>query len=59
MDFIVELFRNLLEHPDWSMTDACTDAYGKTLKKFHGWIASSSFTVNIFILTLSSFFCFF
>ncbi|KAK8332218.1 hypothetical protein V6Z11_A10G127000 [Gossypium hirsutum] len=45
MDFIVELFHNLLAHPDWSVTDACTDAYGKTLRKFHGWIASSSFTV--------------
>ncbi|XP_022760310.1 glycolipid transfer protein 1-like [Durio zibethinus] len=45
MDFLVELFRNLLAHPDWTMTEACTDSYGKTLKKFHGWIASSSFTV--------------
>ncbi|XP_062093755.1 glycolipid transfer protein 1-like [Humulus lupulus] len=45
MDFLVELFRNLLDHPDWSMSQACTDSYGKTLKKFHGWLASSSFTV--------------
>ncbi|GMI64177.1 glycolipid transfer protein 1, ARABIDOPSIS GLYCOLIPID TRANSFER PROTEIN 1 [Hibiscus trionum] len=45
MDFIIELFRNLLSHPDWTMTECCTDSYGKTLKKFHGWIASSSFTV--------------
>ncbi|KAL4308405.1 hypothetical protein GQ457_01G031450 [Hibiscus cannabinus] len=45
MDFLVELFRNLLAHPDWTMTECCTDSYGKTLKKFHGWIASSSFTV--------------
>ncbi|KAK8548647.1 hypothetical protein V6N13_054575 [Hibiscus sabdariffa] len=45
MDFIVELFRNLLSHPDWTMTECCTDSYGKTLKKFHGWLASSSFTV--------------
>ncbi|EOY06096.1 Glycolipid transfer protein 1 isoform 4, partial [Theobroma cacao] len=44
MDFLVELFRNLLAHPDWTMAEACTDSYGKTLKKFHGWIASSSFT---------------
>ena len=51
MDFLVELFRNLLAHPDWTMVEACTDSYGKTLKKFHGWIASSSFTVNIFIPT--------
>lgn len=45
MDFLVALFRNLLEHPDWSMSQACTDSYGKTLKKWHGWIASSSFTL--------------
>jgi hypothetical protein len=45
MDFLVELFRNLLEQPDWTMTQACTDSYTKTLKKFHGWLASSSFTV--------------
>ncbi|XP_010934310.2 glycolipid transfer protein 1 [Elaeis guineensis] len=45
MDFLVELFRNLLEHPDWTMSQACTDSYSKTLKKWHGWLASSSFTV--------------
>ncbi|XP_057479567.1 glycolipid transfer protein 1-like isoform X2 [Actinidia eriantha] len=45
MDFLVELFRNLLEHQDWTMTQACMDSYSKTLKKFHGWIASSAFTV--------------
>uniref|UniRef100_A0A803PCZ1 Glycolipid transfer protein domain-containing protein n=1 Tax=Cannabis sativa TaxID=3483 RepID=A0A803PCZ1_CANSA len=45
MDFLVALFRNLLDHPDWSMSQACTDSYSKTLKKFHGWLASSSFTV--------------
>ncbi|XP_058094635.1 glycolipid transfer protein 1-like isoform X1 [Magnolia sinica] len=45
MDFLVELFRNLLEHPDWTMSQVCTDSYGKTLKKWHGWLASSSFTV--------------
>ncbi|GKV19078.1 hypothetical protein SLEP1_g29376 [Rubroshorea leprosula] len=45
MDFLVELFRNLLAHPDWTMSQACTDSYGKTLKKWHGWLASSSFTV--------------
>ncbi|XP_039071224.1 glycolipid transfer protein 1-like [Hibiscus syriacus] len=45
MDFLVELFRNLLSHPDWTMTECCTNSYGKTLKKFHGWIASSSFTI--------------
>ncbi|MBA0555556.1 hypothetical protein Golob_025728, partial [Gossypium lobatum] len=47
MDFLVELFRNLLAHPDWTMTESCTDSYGKTLKKFHGWIASSAFTVAL------------
>uniref|UniRef100_A0A0D6R036 Glycolipid transfer protein domain-containing protein n=1 Tax=Araucaria cunninghamii TaxID=56994 RepID=A0A0D6R036_ARACU len=45
MDFMVELFRNLLEHQEWTMTEACTNAYNKTLKKWHGWIASTSFTV--------------
>ncbi|KAI4368415.1 hypothetical protein MLD38_016973 [Melastoma candidum] len=45
MDFLVELFRNLLSHEDWTMSQACTDSYGKTLKKWHGWIASSSFTM--------------
>lgn len=45
MDFLVELFRNLLEHQDWAMSEACTDSYGKTLKKWHGWIASSTFSV--------------
>ncbi|WJX45566.1 hypothetical protein P8452_32436 [Trifolium repens] len=45
MDFLVALFRNLIEHDDWPMSQACTDAYNKTLKKLHGWLASSSFTV--------------
>ncbi|KAK2643682.1 hypothetical protein Ddye_018877 [Dipteronia dyeriana] len=45
MDFLVELFRNLVSHPDWTMSQACTDSYSKTLKKWHGWLASSSFTV--------------
>uniref|UniRef100_A0ACD5YVM2 Uncharacterized protein n=1 Tax=Avena sativa TaxID=4498 RepID=A0ACD5YVM2_AVESA len=45
MDFLVELFRNLLDHPDWTMGQACTDSYTKTLKKWHGWLASTSFTV--------------
>ncbi|KAL3726951.1 glycolipid transfer protein 1 [Eucalyptus grandis] len=45
MDYLVELFRNLLIHPDWTMSQACSDSYGKTLKKWHGWLASSSFTV--------------
>ncbi|CAN0904730.1 Glycolipid transfer protein 1 [Linum grandiflorum] len=45
MDFLVELFRNLVTHQDWTMSQACTDSYCKTLKKFHGWLASSSFTV--------------
>ncbi|OWM70493.1 glycolipid transfer protein 1 [Punica granatum] len=45
MDFLVELFRNLLSHPEWTMSQACSDSYGKTLKKWHGWLASSSFSV--------------
>ncbi|XP_077210560.1 glycolipid transfer protein 1-like [Tasmannia lanceolata] len=45
MDFLVELFHNLLSHPDWTMLQVCNDSYNKTLKKWHGWLASSSFTV--------------
>ncbi|GLT71407.1 hypothetical protein SLA2020_434280 [Shorea laevis] len=45
MDFLVELFRNLLQHKDWAMSQACSDSYCKTLKKWHGWLARSSFTV--------------
>ncbi|KAL3517715.1 hypothetical protein ACH5RR_020304 [Cinchona calisaya] len=45
MDFLVELFRNLVQHPDWPMSQACTDSYNKTLKKWHGWLASSSFKI--------------
>ncbi|KAA8550732.1 hypothetical protein F0562_002416 [Nyssa sinensis] len=45
MDFLVELFRNLLEHADWTMSQVCSDSYSKTLKQWHGWLASSSFTV--------------
>uniref|UniRef100_A0A7N0VIC2 Glycolipid transfer protein domain-containing protein n=1 Tax=Kalanchoe fedtschenkoi TaxID=63787 RepID=A0A7N0VIC2_KALFE len=43
MDFLVELFRNLLDHEDWSMIHACMISYNKTLKKWHGWICGSSF----------------
>ncbi|KAJ6689236.1 hypothetical protein OIU85_005619 [Salix viminalis] len=45
LDFLVELFLNLLAHPDWTMSQACADSYGKTLKKFHGWVSSSYSTV--------------
>ncbi|KAL2325145.1 hypothetical protein Fmac_024203 [Flemingia macrophylla] len=45
MDFLLALFRNLIDHTDWSMSQVCTDSYNKTLKKWHGWLASSSFTV--------------
>lgn len=45
MDFLVELFKNLLQHAEWTMSQACSDSYSKTLKKWHGWLASSSFTV--------------
>ncbi|XP_010522469.1 PREDICTED: glycolipid transfer protein 1 [Tarenaya hassleriana] len=47
MDFLVELFRNLLAHPDWTMSQVCGDSYQKTLKKWHGWLASSSFSVAL------------
>jgi Glycolipid transfer protein (GLTP) len=50
MDFLVELFKNLLEHPDWTMPQTCTDSYEKTLKKWHGWLASSSFKVWVSVL---------
>lgn len=46
MDYLVELFRNLHDNPDWSMSKACSEAYGKTLKKWHNWLASSSFSVR-------------
>lgn len=52
MDFLVELFHNLLDHPDWSMSRACTDAYGKTLKKWHNWLATSSFSVMLLVPTI-------
>ncbi|RHN80363.1 putative glycolipid transfer protein [Medicago truncatula] len=47
MDFLVAVFRNLIEHADWSMSQACTDSYYKTLKKWHGWLASSTVTEEI------------
>lgn len=52
MDFLVELFRNLMEHPDWKMSQACAEAYGKTLKIWHGWLASSTFSVKSLILLI-------
>ncbi|GFP83605.1 hypothetical protein PHJA_000503900 [Phtheirospermum japonicum] len=36
MDFLFELFHNLAEHQDCSMSQVYNDAYGKTLKKWHG-----------------------
>jgi hypothetical protein len=50
MDFFVELFRNFLGHQDQTMSQACTDSYTLTLKKFHGWLTSSTFTVVAFTL---------
>jgi len=47
MDFLVELFRNLNAHADWSMSQCATAAYISTLKKYHGWIASAAFTVAL------------
>ncbi|EPS66782.1 hypothetical protein M569_07995, partial [Genlisea aurea] len=47
MDFLVELFRNLVLHDDWTLSQSCSDSYGKTLKQWHGWIASSSFSVAV------------
>ncbi|KMZ74814.1 putative Glycolipid transfer protein [Zostera marina] len=45
MDYLIELFGNLVEHPDWSMSHVCTHSYAKTLKQWHGFLASSSFTI--------------
>ncbi|XP_061343476.1 glycolipid transfer protein 1-like [Gastrolobium bilobum] len=50
MDFTVQMFSNLREHEDWSMRRACADSYNKTLKPWHGWLASSSFGVAIKLL---------
>jgi hypothetical protein len=49
MDFLVALFHNLIQHPEWQMSQVCSDAYSKTLKKWHGWLASSSFSVLLLI----------
>jgi hypothetical protein len=46
MDFLVELFRNLNAHQDWSMSQCASAAYTSTLKKYHGWIASAAFSVR-------------
>ncbi|KAK7243110.1 hypothetical protein RIF29_37895 [Crotalaria pallida] len=45
MDFLVALFHNLIEHEDWPMSQAATDSYDKTLKQWHGWLSSQSFTI--------------
>ncbi|XP_051153042.1 glycolipid transfer protein 1-like isoform X2 [Andrographis paniculata] len=45
MDFLVQLFRNLCECQDWSMLQCCNNSYAITLKKWRGWLASSSFSV--------------
>ncbi|KZV33738.1 pleckstriny domain-containing family A member 8-like [Dorcoceras hygrometricum] len=47
MDFVVQLLHNLVDHQDWSMSQVCNDSYNKTLKKWHGWLASSSFMVAV------------
>ncbi|KAJ4917791.1 Glycolipid transfer protein 1 [Raphanus sativus] len=47
MDFLVEVFRNLLAHQDWSMSQACSDSYQKTLRKWHGWLSSSTSSMGL------------
>ncbi|KAG2250668.1 hypothetical protein Bca52824_080804 [Brassica carinata] len=47
MDFLVELCRNLVARQDWSMSQACGDSYQKTLKKWHGWFASSTSSMGL------------
>lgn len=46
MDYAVQLFKNLQEHKDWSMKHVCRDSYDKTFKKWHNWLASSTFNVK-------------
>ncbi|CAI0434530.1 unnamed protein product [Linum tenue] len=45
MDFLIAVFQNMLDHPEWGMSQVCSSAYSKTLKKWHNWLASSSFMV--------------
>ncbi|CAN1763108.1 Glycolipid transfer protein 1 [Linum perenne] len=45
LDFLVAVFQNMLDHPDWGMSQVCSAAYSRTLKKWHNWLSSSSFTV--------------
>ncbi|CAN0885907.1 Glycolipid transfer protein 1 [Linum grandiflorum] len=45
LDFLVAVFQNMLDHPDWGMPQVCSAAYSRTLKKWHNWLSSSSFTV--------------
>ncbi|XP_058740233.1 glycolipid transfer protein 1-like [Vicia villosa] len=47
MDYTVQLFKNLQEHKDWSMKHVCRDSYDKTFKKWHNWLASSTFNVGL------------
>ncbi|CAN6462084.1 unnamed protein product [Victoria cruziana] len=47
MDFLVQMFNNLNEHSEWTMPQASSDAYGKTLKRWHGWVASTTFTAAV------------
>ncbi|GBG60490.1 hypothetical protein CBR_g5664 [Chara braunii] len=47
MDFLVAMFKNLVDHADWSMHHVATEAYGATLKPYHGWFASSAFSVAL------------
>eukprot|EP01018_Ginkgo_biloba_P022761 Gb_12773 [translate_table: standard] len=47
MDFIVVLFRDLLDHPEWGMKQAVEDSYNITLKKWHGWISAAAFKVGL------------
>ncbi|WZZ64339.1 hypothetical protein YC2023_075709 [Brassica napus] len=49
MDFLVEVFRNLIAHQDWSMSQACGDSYQRTLKKWHGWLASSTSSMGLML----------
>ncbi|XP_073278843.1 glycolipid transfer protein 1-like [Primulina huaijiensis] len=47
IDFLVELLHNLEQHQDWPMSQVYNDSYTKTLKKWHGWLATSSSMVAI------------
>eukprot|EP00270_Netrium_digitus_P003597 TRINITY_DN14213_c0_g1_i1.p1 TRINITY_DN14213_c0_g1~~TRINITY_DN14213_c0_g1_i1.p1 ORF type:complete len:214 (+),score=29.88 TRINITY_DN14213_c0_g1_i1:29-643(+) len=47
MDFITYMLKNLVDHPDWTLSCAAHDSYATTLKMHHGWVASGIFSVGL------------